>query len=49
MSGKEKYNTKLGDAIIGTTALMDDLILVTRNQKDFDKLEAIQILNPCDE
>ena len=46
ISIKQKHNTKLGDAIIGTTALMDDLILVTRNQKDFDKIEGIQILNP---
>lgn len=46
---KQKYNTKLGDAIIGTTALMNDFILVTRNQKDFTKIDGLQIFNPFDE
>lgn len=41
--------SKLGDAIIGTTALMNDFILVTRNQKDFEKINGLKILNPCDE
>ena len=46
---KQKYNTKLGDAIIAVTAIMNNSILVTRNNKDFEKIEGLQILNPFDE
>ncbi len=46
---KQKYNTKLGDAVIAATALMNTSVLVTRNQKDFEKIEGLQILNPCNE
>jgi predicted nucleic acid-binding protein len=46
---KQKYNTKLGDAVIGATALKNSSILVTRNQKDFEKIEGLRIINPWDE
>lgn len=45
---KQKYNIKLGDAIIGTTALMNDFVLVTRNYKDFSHIKGIKIINPFD-
>jgi len=43
---KQKYNLKLGDAIIGATALINDLTIVTRNQKDFDKISNVEVFNP---
>lgn len=36
----------LGDAIIAGTALTHDLVLVTRNVKDFQGIEGLQLLNP---
>ncbi len=46
---KQKRNTKLGDAIIAATAITKKLILVTRNEKDFDKINGLLILNPFKE
>jgi len=43
---KQKYNLKIGDAIIAATALINNLTVVTRNQKDFEKIKSIKILNP---
>ena len=40
------YKIKLPDAIIASTALANNFILITRNSKDFDKLENLKILNP---
>lgn len=37
---------KLPDAIIAATALVHDLILVTRNVRDFDKISGLKVLNP---
>lgn len=39
----------LGDAIIAGTALMHNLKLVTRNIKDFQWIEGLQLLNPFEE
>ena len=39
----------LGPRQVGKTTLMNDFILVTRNQKDFEKINGLKILNPCDE
>ncbi|KYC37106.1 twitching motility protein PilT [Scytonema hofmannii PCC 7110] len=36
----------LGDAIIAGTALSHNLKLVTRNMKDFQWIESLQLLNP---
>jgi predicted nucleic acid-binding protein len=36
----------LGDALIGATAITNDLTLVTRNVDDFDWIEGLQILDP---
>lgn len=37
---------KLPDAIIAATALVHDLILVTRNIKDFDQIRGLKVINP---
>jgi len=43
---KQQWNLKLGDAIIAATALTNNFVVVTRNQKDFEKIEGIKIVNP---
>ncbi|MDR2233010.1 MAG: type II toxin-antitoxin system VapC family toxin [Tannerella sp.] len=37
---------KLGDAIIAATALVDNLILITRNVDDFKFIPSLAVLNP---
>lgn len=37
---------KLGDAIIAATALTKNLILITRNTKDFEKILDLKTMNP---
>ena len=37
---------KLGDAIIAATALTKNLILITRNTKDFEKILDLKTINP---
>jgi len=41
-----KWNLELPDAIIAATALLNNLILVTRNVKDFNKINNLEIYNP---
>jgi len=36
----------LGDALIGATAIANDLTLVTRNVRDFDWIAGLRILDP---
>ena len=36
----------LGDALIAGTAIVNDLMLVTRNIEDFNWIEDLQLLNP---
>jgi len=43
---RKNYNIKLPDAIIAATALVRGLILVTNNEKDFDPIHNLIILNP---
>lgn len=45
---RKLYKTKLPDAIIAATAIENDLTLITRNSKDFSKIDDLQILNPFD-
>jgi predicted nucleic acid-binding protein len=45
---RQQKKIKLGDAIIAATALLNNFTLVTRNQKDFEKINGINILNPFD-
>lgn len=42
---RKKYKTKLPDAIIAATALVYDLILITRNISDFKNIEGLQVLD----
>ena len=43
---RKKYRTKLPDAIIAATALINHFSVVTRNTNDFDKIEQLEIINP---
>lgn len=43
---KQKYNTKLADSIIAATALHNNFIVVTSDQKDFEKIKEIEVYNP---
>jgi hypothetical protein len=45
---RKVYKTKLPDAIIAATALVNKLTIITRNTKDFDKIEGLEVLNPYD-
>jgi toxin FitB len=45
---RKTYKTKLPDAIIAATALVNNLTLISRNAKDFDKIEGLEVLNPYD-
>jgi len=46
---KQQWNLKLGDAIIGATAIANSCTIVTRNQKDFEKIAGLKIINPLNE
>lgn len=43
---KQIHNIATPDAIIGATALVYKMILVTRNEEDFKKIEGLEIYNP---
>lgn len=43
---RKTYKTKLPDAIIAATALVNELIIITLNTKDFDKIDGLEVLNP---
>jgi len=43
---RKAYKTKLPDAIIAATALVNKLTIITRNTKDFDKIEGLEVLTP---
>lgn len=45
---RKKQRIKLPDAIIGATALVHGLILVTRNVSDFNSIEGLEVINPFD-
>lgn len=45
---RRQYRIKLPDAIIAATAFANELIIVTRNTKDLDKIEELEVLNPYD-
>ncbi|MFA6598590.1 MAG: type II toxin-antitoxin system VapC family toxin [Ignavibacteriaceae bacterium] len=42
---RQKHRLKLGDAIIAATALVNDDVLVTRNIRDFRKIQDLKILD----
>lgn len=43
---RKNYKTKLPDAIIASTALANNLILITRNTSDFKNIDYLQVVNP---
>ncbi|MFW5988033.1 MAG: DUF5615 family PIN-like protein [bacterium] len=42
---RREHNIKLSDAIIASTAMENDFILVTRNTSDFKDIEKLEIFN----
>jgi len=40
---------KLGDAIIAATALVYNLVLISRNTKDFENITGLELINPYQE
>jgi predicted nucleic acid-binding protein len=46
---RKKYGLKLPDAFIAATALVKKFILVTRNEKDFEKIAELEVYNPYKE
>lgn len=45
---RKTFKIKLPDAIIAATAIVNNLTLITRNSKDFDKCEGLEVVNPYD-
>jgi len=45
---RQKQKIKLPDAVIASTALMNGLVLVTRNTKDFKNIPDLNTVNPYD-
>jgi predicted nucleic acid-binding protein len=43
---RKLYNLKLPDAIIAATALINELTLLTRNTRDFEKVEGLKVIDP---
>jgi len=43
---KQQIKIKTPDAIIAATAIVFDLTLITRNNKDFERISGLQVLNP---
>lgn len=43
---RKTHRVKLPDAIIATTAMTNDLALVTRNVSDFKSINGLQLINP---
>lgn len=43
---RRRYKIKLPDAIIAATALVYDLMLVTRNANDFKNIQGVQVVDP---
>ena len=43
---KQKSKIATPDTIIGATAIINDLIVVSRNTKDFEKIEGLKFYNP---
>lgn len=43
---RKAYKTKLPDAIIAATAIVNNQVLITRNSSDFKNIVGLQTLNP---
>lgn len=46
---RQARNTSLGDSLVAGTALEHGLTLVTRNEKDFEWIPGLTLLNPLTE
>lgn len=45
---RQHYKIKLPDAVIAATALVEGLILITRNTGDFKNIAGLKVINPHD-
>jgi hypothetical protein len=45
---RQKYKTKLPDAVIAATAIVYNLKLITHNIADFKAIEGLQVIDPFD-
>lgn len=43
---RKTHKSKLPDAVIAATALVYDLILLTRNVSDFKNIDELKLINP---
>lgn len=43
---RKKHKTKLPDAIIAATALVYDLVLISRNTSDFKNIDGLKVIDP---
>ncbi len=43
---RKKLKIKLPDAVIAATAIVNQLTIITRNKKDFEKIEGLKVLSP---
>ncbi len=43
---RKKYKVKIPDAIIAASALEYNLIIITRNIKDFAKIKEVKVVDP---
>jgi len=43
---RKKHKTKLPDAIIAATALVYDLVLISRNTSDFKTIDGLKVIDP---
>ena len=44
---RKHYRIKLPDALIAATALVNDLVLVADNDKDYEKVSDLKYINPA--
>ena len=45
---RQSKKMTLGDVLIAATALVNNLVLITNNTKDFDWIEELEINNPLE-
>jgi predicted nucleic acid-binding protein len=43
---RKHYKTKLPDAIIAASALVNQFTIITRNKKDFEKIKKLEVIDP---
>ena len=43
---RKLHKIKLGDTLIAATALVNDLVLITRNEADFKNIAGLMVINP---